>query len=280
MKRIIYLIFTIANFCLLIAIIALVIYLYSGETFNKDNVYISFFGAFLSMSSMILWAWNISISRKENSNIYSVVLFLTHIYYSPFYSIKVLKRGLLDNSDEKELKRKIITSGLLTIDVYNMSKKDYLYILSEDEIVLNTLVYDNAVWRFINDIQCRAYYPDCGIIFFDSFQKEGERYKVYYNDKWGYILAENYTKYISWDDFITTDIFISTIDSNPVRLSPEINSEILPLDYNNVYLMGKQVEDEWLFVDIYLLEQIEPFSYGWVKWRNQDMLLIDINYNL
>jgi ABC-type glycerol-3-phosphate transport system permease component len=61
---------------LLIAIIALVIYLYSGETFNKDNVYISFFGAFLSMSSMILWAWNISISRKENSNIYSVVLFV------------------------------------------------------------------------------------------------------------------------------------------------------------------------------------------------------------
>ena len=104
----------------------------------------------------------------------------------------------LNNSDEKEFKRKIITSGLLTIDVYNMSKKDYLYILSEDEIVLNTLVYDNAVWRFINDIQCRAYYPDCGIIFFDSFQKEGERYKVYYNDKWGYILAENYTKYISW----------------------------------------------------------------------------------
>lgn len=100
MKRIIYLIFTIANFCLLIAIIALVIYLYSGESFNKDNGYISFFGALLSISSMILWLWNINISQKDENKAYHKILTETLIFYSPFYSIRVLRRGLLDNFDK------------------------------------------------------------------------------------------------------------------------------------------------------------------------------------
>ena len=174
----------------------------------------------------------------------------------------------------------IFTPGLIKVDIERMSANDTIYLLSDNCQIINALVNDNDEWRFENDITCRAHYPDYGIIFFDGYQRKGNLYKIYCNDTWCYILAENYTKYISWDDFIVNYAFLSTHSSNPVRVKPKINAESINLDYDNVYFLAKQVENEWLFVDIYYLEQTTPFMQGWLKWRCQDMLLIDINYDL
>lgn len=179
-----------------------------------------------------------------------------------------------------DIKKDIFTPGLVLVDIDRLSANDSIYLFSSTGKIINTLMYGDDGWYFENDINCRAYYPDYGIIFFDGFKQKDNKYKIYCNDVWCYISIENYTKYISWNDFIVKYAFISTTRFNPVRIAPQINAQTIDLDYANVYFLAKRIEQEWMFVDIYLIEQTFPFKQGWLRWRDNNKLLIDIDYTL
>lgn len=179
-----------------------------------------------------------------------------------------------------DITKGIFTSGLILIDVDHLSENDSIYLFSGNGEIINTLISGNDGWYFEKGISCRAYYPDYGIIFIDGFEQKDNKYKIYCNGTWCYISARNCIKYISWNDFIVEYAFISTTISNPVRISPQINAQLIDLDYDSVYFLAKKVEQEWIFVDVYFIEQTSPFKQGWIQWRNNNDLLIDIDYTL
>lgn len=181
----------------------------------------------------------------------------------------------------------IITSGVLMI---NNDSLDYLSRMSNIDLPVNIMTIDNQIIdsiyysndnspRFFGPIESRNYYPDHNVIVFDSYPIENGKYKVFYNNSWGYINhVEGITEYLTWEQFILRIFSFDTTSDNPLHVKRSINSEKLKYNYDNVLLSPMMVKGDWVFVAVYKIEHKGPIGHGWLRWRDGNKLLIKTMY--
>lgn len=182
----------------------------------------------------------------------------------------------------------IITPGVLKIEsFYTDSIKlsnNMVFLLSLDKKVVDSLYIPHDDYsKFTKEIKSRAYYPKepYGIIFFDSYPLENGYYKVYCNGSWYYINnVKDYTRYMSWDDFIMSVVSIEPLPSNFLREQPSLDSKKVIYNYSEVALVPKKIQGEWVYVDVYDIEQTNLFGNGWLRWRNKNELLVKLYFSV
>lgn len=130
------------------------------------------------------------------------------------------------------------------------------------------------------DISIRSFDDgfDSPLMVFDAKQT-GETYQVFVNGEWRLI---NYAKplvFKKWGDFIS-DIYVKLTQSSPLRLAKDDSSEIVE-KYNQYHYEVVQVDGDWLKVRCWLDCEGCPDGQiveGWVKWRDNQKLLVDLYY--
>lgn len=138
------------------------------------------------------------------------------------------------------------------------------------------------VSKFRREYKLRAYFPLHSIIIFDAMPLNEKYYRVNYDSTYGYIPDNpDKLKYLSWEQFLLSNILIGTIKNNPVRKEKTVQSLILDFNPDDVYMIIKDVDGDWIYVDIFQTEEIEKtIGSGWLKWRDaNNNLLITIYYS-
>ncbi|WP_315815484.1 hypothetical protein [Paraflavitalea speifideaquila] len=128
--------------------------------------------------------------------------------------------------------------------------------------------------------QARAFYPDYGILIFDSENGEKEgRYKVFLDNQVKFIYLKElkqYSKFQYWATFIK-DVFIqvdasNTVYSDTIKLKKIAGSE--EYGYKVVRVVG-----DWIYVEcLKTCESCPPNKMisGWVRWKRNNMLLVEL----
>lgn len=148
--------------------------------------------------------------------------------------------------------------------------------------IIDSLNYDDDdyCFRFSNNIRSRAYYPEHSVIYFDGYPAYNGRYKIIVNDNWYYIDANNdFVEYLSWDKFLLKVLFFNITSEYNLYRQPNMNSEIVQIDYSDVYFQPLKIEGDWIYVNVINGENVLlPIDQGWIKWRSGNQLLLKTLY--
>jgi len=191
----------------------------------------------------------------------------------------------LETRESKVPENTMNCDGVLWIKTDVLEKeRDTVYIYDKNNNIANYIFSsetDNP--HFYNeDIHIRSYYPDYYIIIMDSYNRENNKYKVLYNNEYYFIPHKNgITKYEPWKSHIL-NCWITTDQDNPIREDSMLNSKIISRDYTNYSFKGLEVKGDWIFVKCDLECEGCPNNEvikGWLKWKEEDSLLVNLYYN-
>ncbi|UZD23301.1 hypothetical protein [Algoriphagus halophytocola] len=78
---------------------------------------------------------------------------------------------------------------------------------------------------------------------------------------------------ILWPEFILSTFMLEFPEGEkqPLRIKPLDNASIIP--HTSRYMRAISIQDHWVEVEV-LNEQWKPIDYGWIKWRDENKLLI------
>lgn len=193
-------------------------------------------------------------------------IILTLLYFSPFWVVFdcFSSTGLLCNN-----------AGL--------GKDTQLTILNSD----NSIYVEISMLGDIDPKVPKAFNPYAidipnDIFLIEVISEDKDRYQVSIGNGQSKFIrkSEKSVKYYSWTNFILKYEYNSIIvdkKTNPVRVFPsEKSKKVLYIDYDTFSIYGKKIVGDWLKVEVQDIESIESFkTYGWVKWRDKEKLLID-----
>lgn len=184
----------------------------------------------------------------------------------------------------------LISSGVVRIktdiiDSLNYTSQRVLNPIVIEDVnhrITDSLNYDekSECFRFSNSIRSRAYYPEHSVIYFDGYPASNGRYKIIANDNWYYIDANNdFVEYLSWEKFILKVLFFDITSEHHLYSQPNLDSDILHIDYSDVYFQPLKVEGDWIYVNVIKGEDVSlPIGQGWIRWRNDNQLLLKTLY--
>ncbi|MBN2682155.1 MAG: hypothetical protein JXR58_06575 [Bacteroidales bacterium] len=160
-----------------------------------------------------------------------------------------------------------------TIYLYDLEGKILDYIASDGEET-NALVKSKS-------ISIRAYDPDYFIIIFDLVSFNSGKFRVLFGNEVVLInKKENITLVESWENLLMNS-FIGTKSSNPLRKLPNNKSDAINLDYSKNGFVCRKIEGDWLYVSCdSICETCSDNKYyeGWVRWRMNGKLLIELEH--
>lgn len=191
------------------------------------------------------------------------------------------------------LRESIISPGVLRIysDILGR-KNDTIRIFSPDGSVYGQIhnpkkdiSFPEVFLSNKENVFSRAYYPDYHLLIFDAFPIENGRFRIYINDQEKIIhQLDGITYYESWESHIG-NAFISSSLSNPLREANSIQSAEIELtadDYKYLSYEVIQIKGDW--AEVKCLEVCEGCPkdgrkiHGWLKWKENNKLLVRIAY--
>ncbi|WP_298547099.1 hypothetical protein [uncultured Aquimarina sp.] len=155
------------------------------------------------------------------------------------------------------------TIGILFVNNENFNKNDELKILNKD---MSTF----KAWRAKEEYE---------ILSFRCFGAKDSIYSIFIDDETKYILKDDRLVILqSWEEHLLNSIFSIGLDleENPIRESIEGNP-ILSEKSNNYKISPVEIKGEWMKVK-YQNFNTEKTTEGWIKWRNEKCLFVEIFY--
>lgn len=210
-----------------------------------------------------------------------VILFF--VFFSFISCINETKKAE-DNARLVSEKNEIISPGVLIIDYDSLRINGSILWLEDSNGILpdSICVKENGEVTSIKNI--RAYYPDYSIIVLDSWPVDTfEKYKVIVDGKIRYLSNNvNLTKYVTWESFLY-NTFLMTNKNNPLRQSIGDGEPTVSIDsYEDVSFVVEQVKGDWAKVKCNIDCEGCPdmlIVSGWLRWRNQGKLLVELYYS-
>lgn len=203
--------------------------------------------------------------------------------YADTISLEKKDTKVIQNNNDNQ---KIITPGILRIQTDVLEQQDdTVYLIHENDTLNYIYASQERAPVFFNStsVNIRSYHPDYYIVVLDSYDKENNFYKVWYNNKWVLIPHEKgITIYEDWEEHLKKS-FIVTDNSHPLRISPDKGSTKLHgYDYSKLNFVCKKVSGEWIYVTCNADCEgcpIDEIISGWIKWKDKNQLLIKIYYS-
>jgi len=145
----------------------------------------------------------------------------------------------------------------------------------------NTAMFDNE-----SDFVLFNNYPDYDIIHsicYESFPESGI-YSVKYDDYEALYIQTQFGEFYSWSDFLLEIAFaVDPKNLNPNSLYSEPSSESEIISYEDIIeeymLKVVEVKGNWIQIEVVTLCESESLNIkGWMKWKDDQELLIGISY--
>lgn len=206
-------------------------------------------------------------------------------------------------------KSRMLTSGVLIVDskfsaisILNQDKSQYLKITRSKggefylgytakyipgKTIRNAVIkYYPSYYREYKKYQAplpavaiRAFYPDYSILVLDSKKISNGYYQVFVNGRWKKIAKGGSLQYKEWGTFMK-QVYVTPNKSNPVYSEKSTNSTVIDMTLDHSFRII-QVSKEWIQVEC--SEECEGCPKdgrirGWLKWKQDNELLIDIYY--
>ena len=128
--------------------------------------------------------------------------------------------------------------------------------------------------------------PDYGLYHFICLEKTNGYYKILVNDtEIGYLPNDSNYYFKTWDAILLQSTVERLNKENPIRKEWNNESEIILNDCKFDRLTVQEViqKDGEFWLQIYFSPECEDYpdknskvKYGWIKWRTNDKLLVDI----
>lgn len=157
----------------------------------------------------------------------------------------------------------------------NQSLKDTLKLYSDS--TCKDLIYNN-IPSFDDTILSPFYFkPDYGLVHFILQEKYSNCYKILYRDTLtAFCKKDKSVKFITWEALLLNSTGFSFIDNKGNTVRKEPNEKSIALNWNNKTFTKDnfkivKVKGDWIFVKNKMTNQS-----GWVIWRKQNKLLIEI----
>ncbi|MGG6229189.1 hypothetical protein [Tenacibaculum sp. SDUM215027] len=113
--------------------------------------------------------------------------------------------------------------------------------------------------------------PDYNIFYTVCVEKINKTYKVLSANSKYFFVQERDFEFISWENFLIETTGIENMDwgKNPLREKPNSSSIKLPVKSENDFVIN-EIQGDWIEVEN------EDKDRGWIKWRENEKLLIEI----
>lgn len=178
------------------------------------------------------------------------------------------------------------TLGILSLNPeIEFSKKDTIKLKNDNGSIWYefSFFYDDhdGEFDFYNpEFQPYSFHPDhfvLGLIVTGRGLNESYRVQVNMTESLEkYIDKEEYLIFRSWPDHILEafSVFFDS-KSNPVRREASILSNVVPIDSANLF-HPVRIEGQWLEIK---WNTEEEEQYGWIKWKSEGVLIINMSYS-
>ncbi len=177
----------------------------------------------------------------------------------------------------------ILASGFFKFAVYDEPHPQAKY----KEIQISWIDEDGGYVKITNDyiINIRDYFVDKPnyTILFDCLRKYNGFYEVVIDEAaktTAWIDDTSFVNFLSWEDFLKSVLCLQQkdVDANPIRTEPSVQSEIVMKNEGCLELV--QLQGDWAMVKLsdldYDLGQKDLQEVnGWIRWKNNDMILIE-----
>lgn len=203
-----------------------------------------------------------------------------------------INKDKIENNEQKATSIKN-TIGLITLnDKYpsfneKKDKNDFIRFYNEDGSLWYefTFYYDDSDEKFEyknDNFRAFSFHPDYSLISLRCVEEDKNRYEVVVNEEIGlkkYVKKNDENlKLESWENHIlkTFSIDIKKAE-NKVFETPD-GKELKP-DFEQIdRFEAVEIKDDWLKVKWEIPNKKEEFESGWVRWKKDDIILIDWFY--
>ncbi|MBA3632390.1 MAG: hypothetical protein H0W58_06210 [Acidobacteria bacterium] len=180
------------------------------------------------------------------------------------------------------------TKGLIVLsDRYGKNGNDFIRFYNEDGSLWYEFTYHYAVkggkYERNENFLPLAFHPDYFILALKCVAENKNRYEVIVNEETElkkFVKKDDPTlKFQTWEDYITKAFAIDfNQDENPLRETPEGKVKDVDLP-KEVTFHPVKVEGEWLKVSWDVAKHGDNAGFGWVKWKENQKLLVEL-FNL
>ncbi|MEO8648323.1 MAG: hypothetical protein ABI539_04075 [Acidobacteriota bacterium] len=178
------------------------------------------------------------------------------------------------------------TKGLIVLsDKYG--KNDFVRFYNEDGSLWYefTYYYDDSDGKFEYEnanFEPFAFHPDYFVLALKCVGEDKGRYEVIVNEDTGlkkFVKKDDPTlKFQTWDEHITKAFAVSfNREENPLREMPEGKIKVVELPKEATFHPVK-VQGEWLKVNWEVAKHVDHAGFGWIKWKENQKLLIELFY--
>lgn len=172
------------------------------------------------------------------------------------------------------------STGIIVLkDNYN--KKDTVKIYNDDGSLWYkfTYYYDDSDGKFDypnDEFRPYAFHPDNFVLALEVIKVEISEYKIIVNKKTRLVKKvkkESFLQFLTWDQYVLNAFSIGfNHEVNPIQKEPQKESGTIAYKQENIYHPIK-IQGEWLQIK---WGSEGNWNYGWIKWKEENRLLIEI----
>ncbi len=173
-----------------------------------------------------------------------------------------------------------MAQGIFEGEFYNPTKKLGIGVIKVNTEEINYYNGINNKKKFSESIYTPKevipifFKPDYGIFLLICLEEQQLYYKVLSANNEVFYVDKSSVIFLSWEKFLKRTTGISNLDwnTNPLHRKPtEISQNIKIKDENSIFEVEK-VEKDWIKIK----NEDNPAEKGWIKWRKDDKLLIEL----
>ncbi|WP_314773182.1 hypothetical protein [Capnocytophaga sputigena] len=189
-----------------------------------------------------------------------------HIYlffFCVFFFLSLIGNAQKSSSYEFYNKTKSLGIGLVKVE--------------SDIITINSQTFNKSLNEYIYTpkyIVPIFFKPEYNIFYIVCLGDQREYYKVLSANGEEYLVSKAQTKFISWEDFLKNTTGISNLDwnKNPLRKEPFEKSKIIKLKDTDATFNIIRVKKDWIEIQ----SDNNTNEKGWIQWKKENRLLIEI----
>lgn len=207
-----------------------------------------------------------------------------------FYNLNNKKDQVLSkNNVEQESKINQKTRGSIIRNVVgllvvkeNYTKNDTVKFYNVDGSIWYkfTFFYDDSDGKFeyeYKEFQPYGFNPDYFLLVLEVINKDSFGYEVIVNRDKNLkkrIKDEPFLQFLTWENYVLS-VFSISFDNmqNPIHIKPNNESAIITFQkdtfYHPVSIQGDWLQIKW--------GEENNWKFGWIKWKSNDRLIIDIH---
>ncbi|MBI9039710.1 MAG: hypothetical protein JEY97_16390 [Bacteroidales bacterium] len=169
-----------------------------------------------------------------------------------------------------------------TLSIYDLNDK--IFVSLSKNLTINNNSYDlmETSTKVLNSLlEIRDFNPEYDMMHFDCKGVKNEKYLIIVNDSIKQIDASSpFVVFQTIQEHILSS-YISLLKNSPLRISNSDTSSIID-NYLDYWYIPIKIKDDWLKVKCFKDCEGCPESgvfEGWVRWRNDGELLIELFYS-